>query len=61
MVRVAKNEAQVVDELVDTLLRLAREDRELYRQLRSEAWALSAKAHGKQTEEERAAWLAVAS
>lgn len=48
-------------ELVTVLARIGREDRELYRELRAEAWAMVAAKHERQTEEEREIWLATAS
>jgi hypothetical protein len=45
-------------ELLVTLARLGQDDRDLYRQLRAEAWEMVAQRHREMTAEERAAWTA---
>lgn len=42
---------------VEWMVRLGKEDRELYRALREEAWAMVQGNHARQSEAQRAAWL----
>lgn len=48
-------------DLVAVLARIGRDDRELYRQLRAEAWALVQRNHVNKSEEQKARWLRNAS
>jgi hypothetical protein len=48
-------------ELVAVLAKIGADDRELYRQLRAEAWAMAKQNHGNKTEQQREKWLANAS
>lgn len=48
-------------EFVVEMARIAREDRDLYRKLRAEAWDLVKRNHEKQNDDQRAAWLRSAS
>lgn len=48
-------------ELATVLVRIGKRDRELYRLLRAEAWALVAKKHETHSDTQRAAWLRSAS
>lgn len=43
-------------EFVVEMSRIAREDREIYRRLRAEAWALVRRNHADKSEEQREAW-----
>jgi hypothetical protein len=48
-------------EFVTWMSRLAREDRELYRELRQEAWDMVQRNHAQHTSEQRSRWLGNAS
>jgi hypothetical protein len=48
-------------ELVMVLVELGQVDRELYRQLRAEAWAMAARNHQRKSPAQREAWLRRAS
>lgn len=47
--------------VLEVMARIGKHDRELYRLLRQEAWALVTRKHARHSPEERAAWLADAS
>lgn len=52
---------RAVLEFVAAMTGLATKDRDLYRELRAEAWALVQANHERQSENERAAWTSNAS